>query len=119
FNEVPNVDDLSKRMIQTRPLRLGYGMFGKDAINDQTLPLLREKMFLLEAKSTKQKRAKVNRRKSKKYYHNKKGEIREVRNTNYSQLRSYGYTRNEARRMANWSADRILKLLIADEKIGG
>lgn len=117
FNEVPNVDDLSKRMIQTRPLRLGHGMFGKDTINDQTLPLLREKMFLLEAKSTKQKRAKVNRRKSKKYYHNKKDEIREVRNTNYSQLRTYGYTRNEARKMANWSAENLMQQLIKDEKI--
>lgn len=117
FNESPNIDDLSKRMIQTRPLRLGYGMFGVEGINDQTLPLLREKMFKLTPISKKERVKATNRKTSSTFYNRNKEDIRQSSNTKYAQLRNYGYTRTVARKMANWGSDKITAQLVKDEKI--
>lgn len=117
FNESPKTDELSKRMIQTRPLSLGYGLFGVDGINDQTLPILREKMFKLEPISKKERIKATNRKTSSTFYNRNKEDIRQESNTKYAQLRNYGYTRNEARKMANWNSDKIMEKLVRDEKI--
>jgi hypothetical protein len=74
-------------------------------------------MFKLEPISKKERVKATNRKTSSTFYNRNKEDIRQESNTKYAQLRNYGYTRNEARKMANWNSDKIMEKLVKDEKI--
>lgn len=113
---IPNVSNLSPKdlangIVTTRPLTLGYGMFGNNAINDQTLPLLRDKFLKLDCKSAKQRKVELTRLRVKKHYDKNKDKINGKAKSNYMKLKEKGYSRDEARRMLNWSKEALNKAL--------
>lgn len=114
-----NPDLLATTLIDTKPIEIGYGMFGKAEIFDSTLPLLRKQMDFYEVQSLAD-RYKKNRCKAQKKYQKKprvKNKVNAALKAKYDQLRGYGYNSTDARKMQKWSSDKITEKLLEDGKL--
>ncbi len=116
-SSIRDAQKLLNGLIETKPIYLAYGMNGKDEINDQTLPKLRELLVKMEAKTTKEKNAIHSKNTSKTYYHKHKNNINELRSSMYQELRDLGYNSKEANSMKAWSTERLKNKLMEDCKI--
>jgi hypothetical protein len=102
---------LSKKLVNTHPIRLLPYMLG-NGIVDQTLPKLREEMNKRDIVTRTEKKQKSTRKRVSKHYH-KDDTIKDEKRRKYQLLKSYGYTRDECKRMSTWSMDRIREFLFS------
>lgn len=118
LNIPKDLKDLLHGTVETVPLYLDYGMFGKgDKVLDQTLPLLREKLMSMNALSKADKTRIKGKARSKKYRSKKGDDLKESYNSNYAMLKDLGYSRDEAKRMSNWSIERVRLQLTKDGRV--
>jgi hypothetical protein len=94
-------------LLDTKSIYLGYGMLGVSDYVDQTLPKLRNLMFLKTCKSTKDNKRKAYRKGSKKYYNTNEKSIKSTRKNKYNLLRESGFTSYESKKMLSWDIDKI------------
>ena len=102
---------LLRGLLDTKSIYIGFGMLGTADYIDQTLPMLREKMFLKECKSTKDKKRQAYKKGSKKYYKDNKENIKNARKEKYRLLRDSGFTSYEANKMVGWSSDKLMTMI--------
>lgn len=103
--DIDNPHRLQKEMIKTESLFLNPGIFGKYKINDQTLPYLREKLMQKELKTQKDTKRKSWKKASRTYH--AKNKLKQMQR--YQQLKDMGYKRNDAKKMAKWTDERLRK----------
>lgn len=108
--------ELKRRLVQTKPLYLGYGMTGQKLL-DQTFPTLRKKVMACKTETRKERRKKQVDKATKKYHQQNADAIQERRTRNYEQLKAYGYDTVQATRMCGWSIDKVQQQLLKDGKI--
>lgn len=107
-----NAFELGNKVVKTKPLKMSKFMFGTEMIIDQTLPKLRKLMMEITPETSRERRRRVSRKTSKTYHEKNKDQIYENYRNKYGIIRGLGYTRDEARLMANWSYDRLKELNI-------
>jgi hypothetical protein len=108
---------LATQMVDTRSIYLSDGMFGTSGLNDQTLPELRDEIMKKSVVTAKTKSLKTRAKATKKYNEKIAFKKNPEHKHNYDQLKNYGYTVPDARKMAKWCVDRINKKLMEDGKI--
>ncbi|MEM0174007.1 MAG: hypothetical protein QXI16_05830, partial [Sulfolobaceae archaeon] len=108
---------LYEGLIPTDPIFLGYGMDGKQTLNDQTLPHLRELLMKQHMTTTKEKRKKYRKTATTNYYNKNGDKIKSYRKQNYEYLKQYGYDSKTRNKMQSWSIENIQLQLIKDGKL--
>lgn len=117
YDEIDDPSVLAKGLIDTEPIYLAYGMMGKDEIDDQTLPKLRNLMMQKTFTRAKEKREGQQVEASHRYKTKNKSKINETLKQNYRMLRDKGYSVEEARKMQSWKQERIDEALKNDNKL--
>jgi hypothetical protein len=103
----PTIDEIANGSIKTDSLYYSFGMAGDGKLVDQTLPILREEVMKLDVRTAK-KRDLANRSKaSYKYNKENKETILAQEREKYKFIKNLGYTRQEAKRYAKRSWERI------------
>lgn len=110
----PNI--LATTLVDTESLVLGYGMLGNSKLNDQTLPLLRNKMLLKNVMTKQDRSNKASRKYQKKKYDANKELITKQRKDIYNFLIEVGYISTDAKKMRSWSLERIDMKLKEDNR---
>lgn len=117
YDEIEDPNVLATGLVDTEPIYLSYGMMGRDEIDDQTLPKLREMMMMKTFTQAKVKREGQQKEASAKYKQNHKKKINETLKMNYRMLRDKGYSVEDARKMQSWKKDKIEDQLKKDDKL--
>jgi len=118
FNKaIKNPTLLMSGMVPTEPITLSRGMNGKDELNDQTLPILREKMMGLKLTTKKGNRQKNVAKAVKTFREKNKDGMKTERIAKYNQIKDYGYNSVDCSKMSHWSTESIMKKLREDGKI--
>jgi len=118
FDEgIKNPKLLATGLVDTEPKFMGYGMFGENDYNDQTLPTLRELVMKKKVETQTQKNRTNQRKASSNWNSKNRKKINDDYNHKYNQIRSYGYNSYEADKMAKWSMDRIMKQIEEDKRV--
>lgn len=117
YDEIEDPAKLSQGLIDTEPIYLAYGMMGKDEIDDQTLPKLREMMMQKTFTRAKEKREGQQLNANAKYQEKNKKKINNKLKENYRMLRDKGYSVEDSRKMQSWKIEKINEILKRDGKI--
>lgn len=116
-DDLKNPKMLAVGMVDTQTIYLSKGMYGNNEVIDQTLPELRRMVMEKELITGKEKRTRNVNKASKKYYAKKSGDIKDKLKQVYQQLRDYGYSAYESKKMSSWSIEKIKNKLMEDQKI--
>ena len=107
-----DIKDITRGSIGTDSIYYAKGMQGDGKIIDQTLPILRDEVMKMDVKTAK-KRDKANRSKaSLKYNESHKDDILSVERQKYKYLKDLNYSRDDAKKWAKRSWQRINDELI-------
>jgi len=102
---------LSQKLVNTYPILLLPHMLGKGIV-DQTLPALREEMNKRDIVTRHEKQRNSTRKRVSRYYHSNDS-VKDEKRKKYQLLKSYGYKRDDCKRMSTWSMDRIREFLFS------
>ena len=104
---------LAKQLVNTQPIYLLPNMTGK-GVMDQTLSDLRSAMMAKKIITRHDKKKQYTNNRVKKHYSNNSNFINDKSKSMYAKLKALGYTRDEARRMIQWSDERIYNQIKED-----
>ncbi len=110
----PNI--LANKLVDTYPINIDPSMFGKYEIMNQTLPKLRTELMKKKLKTRQEKNRNNSNNTSKRYYDKNQSKLLDKYKEKYNDLKQYGYTPQERKRMAGWSDESLKLKLIEDGK---
>ena len=105
--DIFDIDKLSKGLVKTESIHLGFNMYVENGVVDGTLPLLREKSLPLIMQSKKTRKRVVTKKRQKKFYEENQPDIRKLRDLKYKLARAGGFSSVEASKMRSWSIKNI------------
>jgi hypothetical protein len=108
---------LAERLVDTKSIPLGIGVYGDGKLYDQTLPLLREELMKMQVVTTIGKKRDKTAKRVANHREKHKDEINGETKTKYKQLIGYGYNRDEAKKMSKWSLERITNQMREDGRL--
>ncbi len=105
---------LATTLLDTEPHIWALGMMGEYKLNDQTLPILRDKVMALKVITSAMRKKANNRKSSNTHYKLNSNKLNNDRRNHYQILLAYGYSPEQAAYMRSWGIDRIEEKLRED-----
>jgi hypothetical protein len=107
YAQLSNPKLLATTLLDTEPHIWARGMAGEYKLNDQTLPILRDKVMALEVITSAMRKKANNRKSSNTHYKLNSNKLNTDRRNHYQILLAYGYSPEQACYMRSWGIDKI------------